>query len=69
MIKVKALIDLLKKNKSDFFSGVPDSVLKMLSSSLQNKKKPTFQFFLRNNIDVSHKNKDRNDRIGKIYLN
>ena len=39
MIKVKALIDLLKKNKSDFFSGVPDSVLKMLSSSLQNKKK------------------------------
>ena len=39
MIKVKALIDLLKKNKSDFFSGVPDSVLKELSSSLQNKKK------------------------------
>ena len=39
MIKVKALIDLLKKNKSDFFSGVPDSVLKELSSSLQNRKK------------------------------
>jgi phosphonopyruvate decarboxylase len=38
MIKVKALIDLLKKNKSDFFSGVPDSVLKELSSSLQNIK-------------------------------
>ena len=38
MIKVKALIDLLKKNKSDFFSGVPDSVLKELSSSIQNEK-------------------------------
>ena len=38
MIKVKALIDLLKKNKSNFFSGVPDSVLKELSSSLQNIK-------------------------------
>jgi len=38
MIKVNALIDLLKKNKSDFFSGVPDSVLKELSSSLQNTK-------------------------------
>ena len=38
MIKVKSLIDLLKKNKSDFFSGVPDSVLKELSSSLQNIK-------------------------------
>ena len=35
MIKVKALIDLLKKNNSDFFTGVPDSVLKELSSSLQ----------------------------------
>ncbi len=38
MIKVKALIDLLKRNKSDFFSGVPDSVLKELSSSIQNEK-------------------------------
>jgi len=41
MIKVKSLINLLKKNNSDFFTGVPDSVLKELSSSLQstNKKK------------------------------
>ena len=38
MIKVKTLIDLLKRNKSDFFSGVPDSVLKELSSSIQNEK-------------------------------
>ena len=36
MIKVNTLINLLKKNKSDFFTGVPDSVLKELSSSLQN---------------------------------
>ena len=39
MIKVESLISLLKKNKSDFFTGVPDSVLKELSSSLQNSKK------------------------------
>ena len=39
MIKVNSLISLLKKNKSDFFTGVPDSVLKELSSSLQNSKK------------------------------
>ncbi len=41
MIKVNALINLFKKNNSDFFTGVPDSVLKELSSSLQftNKKK------------------------------
>ena len=38
MIKVKTLIDLLKRNKSNFFSGVPDSVLKELSSSIQNEK-------------------------------
>ena len=38
MIKVEALINLLTKNKSDFFTGVPDSVLKELSSLLQNKK-------------------------------
>ena len=37
MIKVSALISLLKKNNSNFFTGVPDSVLKELSSSLQNK--------------------------------
>ena len=39
MIKVTSLINLLKKNKSDFFVGVPDSVLKELSFSLQNIKK------------------------------
>ena len=39
MIKVKSLINTLKKNKSDFFTGVPDSVLKELSFELQNKTK------------------------------
>ena len=39
MIKIESLINLLKKNKCDFFSGVPDSVLKELSSSLKNKPK------------------------------
>ena len=38
MIEVETLINLLKKNNSDFFTGVPDSVLKELSSVLQNKK-------------------------------
>ena len=39
MIKVNSLISLLKKNNSNFFTGVPDSVLKELSFSLQNKSK------------------------------
>ena len=39
MIKVNALINLLKKNNTNFFTGVPDSVLKELSSSLQNVNK------------------------------
>ena len=39
MIKVNTLINLLKKNNSDFFTGVPDSVLKELSISLQSKSK------------------------------
>jgi len=39
MIKVNSLINLLKKNNSNFFTGVPDSVLKELSISLQNKNK------------------------------
>jgi phosphonopyruvate decarboxylase len=39
MIKVNSLIGLLKKNNSNFFTGVPDSVLKELSFSLQNKNK------------------------------
>jgi phosphonopyruvate decarboxylase len=39
MINVDSLINLLKKNDSNFFTGVPDSVLKELSSSLQSKDK------------------------------
>ena len=39
MIKVKSLIDILKKNNTDFFTGVPDSILKELSINLQNKTK------------------------------
>ena len=39
MIKVNSLISLLKKNNSDFYAGVPDSVLKELSYSLQKKGK------------------------------
>ena len=39
MIKVNSLIDLLKKNNSNFYTGVPDSVLKELSIFLQKKKK------------------------------
>ena len=38
MIKVNTLINLLKKNNTNFFAGVPDSVLKELSSYLKNKK-------------------------------
>ena len=30
MIKVNSLINLLKKNNSDFYTGVPDSILKEL---------------------------------------
>ena len=43
MIKVKTLINLLKKNKSDFFSGVPDSVLKEFSYSLKDKNNPLIE--------------------------
>lgn len=38
MIKVQDLLSLLKKNGSDFFTGVPDSVLKSFSDSLKNNK-------------------------------
>ena len=38
MIKVNALISLLKKNNTDFYTGVPDSVLKEFSTILKNKK-------------------------------
>ena len=39
MIEVNSLVNLLKKNKTNFFTGVPDSVLKELSYYLQNKSK------------------------------
>ncbi len=39
MIKISSLINLLKKNGTSFFTGVPDSVLKELSIYLQPKKK------------------------------
>ena len=39
MIKVNSLINLLKKNNNNFFTGVPDSILKELSFSLQKKSK------------------------------
>jgi phosphonopyruvate decarboxylase len=37
MIKTEALLTLLKKNKCDFFTGVPDSILKEFSNLLKNK--------------------------------
>jgi len=37
MIKVESLIKVLKKNRSDFYTGVPDSILKKLSIYLQPK--------------------------------
>ena len=39
MIRIDDLIKTLKKNKVNFFTGVPDSILKKLSIFLQNKKK------------------------------
>ena len=39
MIKVNSLISLLNKNNANFFTGVPDSVLKELSYYLQSKTK------------------------------
>ena len=39
MIKVESLVNLLRRNNSKFFTGVPDSVLKELSFFLQNKTK------------------------------
>ena len=39
MIKTSSLIKTLKKNNSNFFTGVPDSVLKELSIHLQSKSK------------------------------
>ena len=39
MIKINSLINVLKKNNCNFYTGVPDSVLKELSHFLQNKNK------------------------------
>ena len=39
MIKIDSLINILKKNNNNFFTGVPDSVLKELSIYLQSKNK------------------------------
>ena len=39
MIKVNSLVGLLKKNNINFFTGVPDSILKELSITLKNKGK------------------------------
>ena len=39
MIDVKNLINLLKKNNCNFFTGVPDSVLKVFSAYLKSKSK------------------------------
>ena len=39
MILVENLIKILKKNKIDFFSGVPDSILKNFSSAIENYPK------------------------------
>ena len=39
MINAELLINLLLKNRSNFFTGVPDSVLKEFSKLLNNKKK------------------------------
>ena len=41
MIKINSLIKVLKKNNSNFFTGVPDSVLKELSLFLKDKDKKT----------------------------
>ena len=38
MINPKILIKFLKKKKIDFFTGVPDSILKNLSPILEKKK-------------------------------
>ena len=39
MIDIKSLVRLLERNNINFFTGVPDSVLKELSIYLQNKSK------------------------------
>ena len=38
MINVNDFLNIIKKNKINFFSGVPDSVLKELSKKIEHKK-------------------------------
>ena len=42
MIETKKLFKFLKKERIEFFTGVPDSVLKTASSFLESKKRKTF---------------------------
>ena len=42
MIETKNLFKFLKKEKIDFFTGVPDSVLKTASSFFESKKEKHF---------------------------
>ena len=42
MIKTKNLFKFLQKEKIDFFTGVPDSVLKSASSFFESKKEKHF---------------------------
>mgnify|MGYP006075575069 CR=1 FL=1 len=44
MIEVKPLINLIKKNKTNFFASVPDSFLKELCYSFQKTYKLTIIF-------------------------
>ena len=39
MIKINSLINILKKNNSNFFTGVPDSVLKLFLEKISKLKK------------------------------
>ena len=44
MIEVEKFFKVLKKNKINFFSGVPDSILKSTKSYLSKiKKRPSFK--------------------------
>ena len=42
MISVEKLVSKLKKNNLDFFTGVPDSVLKNFSLFIKSFKKQTY---------------------------
>ena len=58
MIKVISLINILKRNNTNFFTGVPDSVLKELSIHLKYKsKKHTFKKSINQTLLNFHFNK------------